>query len=190
MMDPHSPKDASFGNTCVNSDTCKSTGCTEPRVNENHCARHTRKLHPLYLRYKDFERQLREAETELSDIPSLLRLYTLCARAYKLRQRYRDAMKSELRDQGHDVAIYRLLLRMRKLDQRLRELTEIQPREVAPTVSHEIEREDELPDNFTPEQALQFGADCRQAKSAALAAPALPMAKVATGTPLGICTML
>lgn len=151
---------------------CKTEGCTESRVNENHCARHTRKLHPLYLRYKDLERQLREAETELSDIPSLLRLYTLCARAYKLRQRYRDAMKSELRDQGHDVAIYRLLLRMRKLDQRLRELTKLGPLEDAPTAfhdqeqEHENEREDELPDNFTPEQALQFGANCRRVNKA------------------------
>jgi hypothetical protein len=35
-----------------------------------------------------------------------------------------------------------------------------------------------------------FTASIATANSAALAAPALPIAKVATGTPLGICTML
>ena len=40
-----------------------------------------------------------------------------------------------------------------------------------------------------PRRVASFGASMATANSAALAAPAVPMANVATGTPLGICTI-
>lgn len=150
----------------MNPPSCKAERCREPRVNDNHCARHTRKLHPLYIRYKTVEHRITETDIP-KDIPTMVHMYALYARAYRLRSRYREATKTELRDDGHDMAIYRLLTRMRRLDRDLCELTKAQPitevRTVPGLETQSSDADDET--NTTPmdpTELMQFGYNCRQ----------------------------
>lgn len=72
---------------------CKALGCDLARVNQNFCKSHTKKLYPVYRRYKRLENQ---AENDAFGIYSRVAL---------LREYYHNNLKLEYRDEGHKLAI-------------------------------------------------------------------------------------
>lgn len=72
---------------------CKALGCELARVNRNFCKSHTKKLYPVYRRYKRLEAT---AEADAFGIYSRVTL---------LREYYHNSLKVEYRDDGHKLAI-------------------------------------------------------------------------------------
>lgn len=120
--------------------TCKAIDCTEPRVNDNFCGKHTHKLHPLYLRYKRLQEALVTAPDSLPDtVPELVQLYGRCAKIYELRRRYRSSLDPKHHDSGHGKAIDVVRAMMTRAEQKLRTLTSIVPDLKASASSNIIE---------------------------------------------------
>lgn len=82
---------------------CKAMGCDLVRVNRNFCSRHTRKLHPIYKRYKRLESRVEEDE------------FGIYSRSVLLREYYFNKLKEEFRDEGHQLAIRRRRERIEEL---------------------------------------------------------------------------
>lgn len=82
---------------------CKAMGCDLVRVNRNFCSRHTRKLYPIYKRYKRLESRVEEDE------------FGIYSRSVLLREYYLNKLKEEFRDEGHRLAIKKRRERIEEL---------------------------------------------------------------------------
>ena len=110
------------------SNECKALSCIEKRINNNFCSKHTKKLIPIYKRYKSLQISI-QGHLFGQKITDPLSVYQKTSTIVRLRQKYSHSLKSQYYDLGHEHMIQILKNLIQKTADILIENSKIIPQE-------------------------------------------------------------